>query len=417
MALSATPAPRIRARAPRSMFSDPRTGSKLVTAFVLARMSLLVLSGRVSVNVACPGHDHDRVHHRCTAGLRLDVVLAGSTDLFAPSTRTAHDPVQQQLSAPPCPQEDTAVRDRIGSPVMSVQAEEGGVLGVRRAGSASAMHTASTTLVMAGLIGLLGVAGATAFLVHSMAGPVRRAVRVLQAPAEGRLDQRLLLTTRDELPDMSRAPDTVGDGLLGAAWQAGADARGVAMASDGLTATSGTPYSSAEESPSSAGVASAGVEQVTNGRAFVADIAEIAPDVAETRSVLPEIARVVRQAQLALDATIEGARAGRADTESALKAKVCEAVAQEAAKPAEAMTAPSTPAARSAATTRYAAGRGRALGPTTALWHAVQLDRLVGAIGGACETTVCGSLVRLSAEQTWPVAARDVCPSCATLAQ
>ena len=365
MALSATPAPALRAGAPHSMFSDPRTGRKLVTAFVLARMSLLVLAGRASVNVAFPGHDQDGVDSRCTAGRLLEVVLIGSSDLGTASTRPAHDLVQQRsalprplrdvglrrvpdLQASPIilPQEDGAGRDRIGSPAMPVQAEGGGMPGVRRAGSASAVQATTTTLVVVGLIGLLGVGGAAAFLVHSVTAPVRRAVRVLQAPAAG----RLRLTIRDELPDMSGAPSIV------------------------------------EELPTTTGVVSSIVEQATNVRAVAAGITEIAPNVAETRSVLPEIARVVREA------------------------------AREAAKPATAMTAPSTPTARPVATARYAAARGRALGPTTALWHAVQVDPLVGAIGGSCETTVCGSLVRLSTEETWPVAARDVCPACATLA-
>ena len=107
------------------------------------------------------------------------------------------------------------------------------------------------------------------------------------------------------------------------------------------------------------------------------------------------IAEVVRQAQ-------EAHRAER--------------LAREAEKAAEAATAASAQAASSVPTTRYAAARGRANGPTTALWHAVALDRLVGEIDGACETTVCGSLVRLSTEQMWPVADRGVCPACATLA-
>lgn len=90
--------------------------------------------------------------------------------------------------------------------------------------------------------------------------------------------------------------------------------------------------------------------------------------------------------------------------------------AGEAAKVAGAVTAASTPDA-GATTTRYAAARSRALGPTIALWHAVELDRLVGAVGGACETAVCGSLVRVSTEQRWQIPARDVCPSCSTLAR
>jgi hypothetical protein len=76
------------------------------------------------------------------------------------------------------------------------------------------------------------------------------------------------------------------------------------------------------------------------------------------------------------------------------------------------MTAPSTVAAAT-----LLAARSRAVGPTTALWHAVEVHRPAAEIDGACEYTVCGSLARVSTEQPWPVAARDVCPDCATLAR
>ena len=69
-----------------------------------------------------------------------------------------------------------------------------------------------------------------------------------------------------------------------------------------------------------------------------------------------------------------------------------------------------------APTLLYAAARSRANGPTAELWHAVEVHRPLGEVDGACELTVCGSLARLSADQQWPVAARDVCPACATLA-
>ena len=79
------------------------------------------------------------------------------------------------------------------------------------------------------------------------------------------------------------------------------------------------------------------------------------------------------------------------------------------------MTLPS--ALTAAPTTVYAAARSRATGPTTALWHAVELHRSAGEIDGACELTVCGSLARVITEEQWPTAARDVCPVCATLAR
>jgi hypothetical protein len=77
------------------------------------------------------------------------------------------------------------------------------------------------------------------------------------------------------------------------------------------------------------------------------------------------------------------------------------------------MTVPSTLAAPT--TSGYAAARSRAVGPTSALWHAVELHRGSTEIDGACELTVCGSLARVITEERWPTVARDVCPVCATL--
>jgi hypothetical protein len=67
--------------------------------------------------------------------------------------------------------------------------------------------------------------------------------------------------------------------------------------------------------------------------------------------------------------------------------------------------------------TVYAPARSRAHGPTAALWHAVELHRPVGEVDDACELTVCGALARVSAAEPWPVATRDVCPVCITLAR
>jgi hypothetical protein len=67
--------------------------------------------------------------------------------------------------------------------------------------------------------------------------------------------------------------------------------------------------------------------------------------------------------------------------------------------------------------TVFAAARSRAHGPTSAMWHAVELHRLPGEVDDACELTLCGSLARVSAAEQWPLAARDVCPVCLTLSR
>jgi hypothetical protein len=63
------------------------------------------------------------------------------------------------------------------------------------------------------------------------------------------------------------------------------------------------------------------------------------------------------------------------------------------------------------------AARSRAHGPTAALWHAVEVHRVLADLDGACELTVCGALARVSTEQGWPVTGTDVCRSCVTLAR
>jgi hypothetical protein len=66
-------------------------------------------------------------------------------------------------------------------------------------------------------------------------------------------------------------------------------------------------------------------------------------------------------------------------------------------------------------TTRFVAARSRAHGPTAAMWHAVEVHRPPAEMDGACELTLCGSLARVSTEDTWPVAACDVCLACTVL--
>ncbi|HEV7870233.1 MAG TPA: hypothetical protein VGO95_03135 [Modestobacter sp.] len=68
-------------------------------------------------------------------------------------------------------------------------------------------------------------------------------------------------------------------------------------------------------------------------------------------------------------------------------------------------------------TTTHVAARSRAHGPTAALWHAVEVHRIVADLDGACELTVCGALARVTTEQHWPLQGTDVCPTCTTQAR
>jgi hypothetical protein len=77
----------------------------------------------------------------------------------------------------------------------------------------------------------------------------------------------------------------------------------------------------------------------------------------------------------------------------------------------------SAPASTPTPTAVYVAARSRVHGPTAPLWHAVRLHTPVVEIVGACELTICGSLVRITTDVSWPTRARDVCPACVTLAR
>jgi hypothetical protein len=68
-------------------------------------------------------------------------------------------------------------------------------------------------------------------------------------------------------------------------------------------------------------------------------------------------------------------------------------------------------------TTTYVAARSRAHGPTAALWHAVEVHRVVADLDGACELTVCGSLARVTTERDWPAIGTDVCRACTVQAR
>lgn len=330
---------------------------------------------------------------------------------------------------------DTDVLGRIRSLTGAVRAQEEALVGVRQAEAAAATHTTRTTLFLAGLMGLLIAVAAAS--VGFIAGPLRRTVRRRPAPGEGRPDQRRP-DSRDDAEDMCTVPETAPDGPAGAERERDGDLRSRTTVVDGPAATSGTPSSSPEE-------------PATPASAVSAEIADL----------IKMIGSITQQTSLvALDTRVDDARArtGRRPAAATGRAQVAQ-VAQASSAAAVTASGPFHGAAdfftrptdcldrlvgargvpetvaygaggagfRTAtpAGTRtigrvqaivYAAARSRAHGPTAALWHAVELRRPVAEADRPCEVAVCGSLVRVSTEQPWPVTARGVCPACATLA-
>ena len=367
MASSAVPAPGTRVRSRLLATSiGVRTGRAAVAGLLLALVLLLVLLGTIWVHAAHLSDDRAQ-------DVPPAVVVAGEKAVVREI-----DPVAASAG---------------GSPVQQYR-----IRPLRPLAQRDLVELQPT----AGMHGSHGLHAVRAVVLQDRGGSGTNGVRPLSGalPAVG------------ELPDVGRADvasatrttrgSLVVAGLVGSLLAAGA-ATGISRSNPAPPnrapavlrgPADGRPGRRRRRRPATEDVARCGKGIPPDTGAAIADVGPIFPIVAPISDrQTPAIASLIQVGGVP-GAVVQGAR--QADLRTG--------------------TASGTRAGTAVRATAFAAARSRAHGPTTALWHAVELHRPFGEIGGPCQLAVCGSLTRVSPEQRWPVAARDVCPACATLA-
>ncbi|WP_370591518.1 methyl-accepting chemotaxis protein [Quadrisphaera oryzae] len=236
----------------------------------------------------------------------------------------------------------------------------------------TAYRAALALLVGCAVTALALAVGIALVVARSVTRPLAKVVAVMAGVAQGRLDQRVALTTKDEVGQLAVSTDASLESLSAAMQEITTEARSLATASASLSSVSTQMASGAEEAATQTQVVSAASEQVTAsistvaaaGEEMTAAIAQIASATADASAmassavsaagsagtaierlgvssreigdVVKLITSIAEQTNLlALNATIEAARAGELGKGFAVVAGEVKELARQTAQATE----------------------------------------------------------------------------------